>query len=236
MGSDRHEEVLDVLGAAIANGELAPGAVLRSDELQERFGASRTVAREVVRVLETMGLTTSRRRVGVIVSDPAGWNHYDPRLIRWQLDGSGRAAALRTLTELRSGVEPSAARFAALRATPEDRGRLRALGHRLEETARARDLTTFLGHDIAFHDLLLTASGNPMFAQLSSVVAEVLAGRTSHGLMPEEPQPEAVALHVEVAVAVDAGDADRAERAVRDIVDQARDEIAAAVSSNLGGQ
>lgn len=65
-----------------------------------------------------------------------------------------------------------------------------------------------------------------MFAQLSAVVAEVLAGRTGHGLMPEEPQPEAVALHVEVAAAVDAGDADRAERAMRDIVIQARDEMA----------
>jgi DNA-binding FadR family transcriptional regulator len=235
MGSGRHDEVLDLLGAAIAEGELAPGSVLRSDELQERFGASRTVAREVVRVLETMGLTTSRRRVGVIVRDPADWNHYDPRLIRWQLDGSGRAAALRTLNELRSGIEPSAARFAALRATPEDRGRLRALARRLEETAHARDLATFLTHDIAFHNLLLTASGNPMFAQLSSVVAEVLSGRTSHGLMPPEPQPEAVALHQAVAVAIDEGDDAGAETAMRRIVDQAREEIAAAVSTEPAG-
>lgn len=73
-----------------------------------------------------------------------------------------------------------------------------------------------------------------MFAQLSSVVAEVLAGRTEHGLMPDEPQPEAVALHVEVAEAIDLADPVRAERAMRDIVEQAREEIAAAVSSNLG--
>ncbi|MFE0022208.1 FadR/GntR family transcriptional regulator [Amycolatopsis sp. NPDC059021] len=229
MGNDRHEEVLDALGAAIANGELPPGSVLRSDELQERFGASRTVAREVVRVLETMRLTSSRRRVGMIVRDPAEWNHYDPRLIRWQLDGPCRPAALRTLTELRSAIEPCAARFAALRATPEERGKLSALGERLARTAKSRDLDVFLQHDVAFHDLLLAASGNPMFAQLSEVVAEVLAGRTGHGLMPEEPQPEAIAWHLEVAASIAAGDADRAERAMRDIVSQARDEIAALV-------
>ncbi|GAA4554425.1 FadR/GntR family transcriptional regulator [Amycolatopsis samaneae] len=229
MGNDRHEEVLDALGVAIVNGALAPGSVLRSDELQERFGASRTVAREVVRVLETMRLTSSRRRVGVIVRDPAEWNHYDPRLIRWQLDGPGRPEALRTLTELRSGIEPCAARFAALRATPEERGRLSALGERLARTAKSGDLDVFLRHDVAFHDLLLAASGNPMFAQLSEVVAEVLAGRTGHGLMPEEPQPEAIALHLEVAGSIADGDADRAERAMRDIVSQARDEIAALV-------
>ncbi|MEC3978777.1 FadR/GntR family transcriptional regulator [Amycolatopsis sp. H20-H5] len=225
MGNDRHGEVLDSLGAAIANGELPPGSVLRSDDLQERFGASRTVAREVVRVLETMCLTTSKRRVGVIVREPGEWNHYDPRLIRWQLDGPARQTALRVLTELRSAVEPSAARFAALRATPEEGGRLRALATRMERTAKARDLDTFLGHDIDFHDLILHASRNPMFGQLSAVVAEVLAGRTGHGLMPEEPQPEAVALHVEVAAAIAAGAPDRAERAMRDIVIQARDEL-----------
>ncbi|PFG47248.1 DNA-binding FadR family transcriptional regulator [Amycolatopsis sulphurea] len=235
MGSDRHERMLGELGAAIANGELAPGEVLRSDELQQRYGTSRTVAREVVRVLETMGLTSSRRRVGVTVREPHEWNHYDPRLLRWQLDGANREFALRTLTELRSAVEPCAARFAAVRATPEERGRIRALAVHLQATARARELETFLGHDVAFHDLLLSASRNPMFAQLSSVVAEVLAGRTGHGLMPAEPQPEAVRWHLEVAEAIDGGEADRAERAMRDIVEQARDEIAVAVSSNLNG-
>ncbi|WP_410590682.1 FadR/GntR family transcriptional regulator [Amycolatopsis sp. lyj-23] len=231
----RHEQVLDALGAAIANGALVPGTVLRSEELQERFGASRTVAREVVRVLETMQLTSSKRRVGVIVRDPAEWNHYDPRLIRWQLDGPARPAALATLNELRSAIEPCAARYAALRATPEERGRLGALGERLARTARARDLPAFLGFDIAFHDLLLTASGNPMFGQLSEVVAEVLTGRTGHGLMPPEPQPEAVALHLEVSAAVAAGEADRAERAMRDIVVQAREEIAALVAEGDAG-
>ncbi|OXM68353.1 MULTISPECIES: FadR/GntR family transcriptional regulator [Amycolatopsis] len=218
--------MLDAVGTAIACGELPPGSVLRLEELQQSYGASRTVAREVVRALEAMRLTTSKRRVGVTVRDCADWNHYDPRLIRWQLDSEQRPIALRNLMELRWAVEPSAARFAAIRATPEERGRLRALGARLEVTAHARDLHTFLGHDIDFHHLVLAASGNPMFTQLSEVVAEVLTGRTEHGLMPPEPQPEAVALHLEVAHAIDSADADRAERAMRDIMVQARDEVA----------
>lgn len=218
--------MLDAVGTAIACGEIAPGSVLRLEELQQEFGASRTVAREVVRALEAMRLTTSKRRVGITVRPCLDWNHYDPRLIRWQLDGAQRPVALRNLMELRWAVEPSAARFAALRAAPEERGRLRALAARLEVTAHARDLTAFLGHDIAFHHLVLVASGNPMFGQLSDVVAQVLTGRTEHGLMPPEPQPEAVALHLEVAHAVDTGDADRAERAMRDIMVQARDEVA----------
>jgi DNA-binding FadR family transcriptional regulator len=220
-----HGKMLDSLGMAIASGALPPGTVLRSEELQERFGASRTVTREVVRALEAMRLTSSKRRVGVTVRDAGEWNHYDPRLIRWQLDGDAREDILRKLTELRAAVEPSAARYAALRATPEQRGRLTALASRLTSTARSRDLQTFLGHDIDFHHLVLTASGNPMFAQLSEVIAEVLTGRTGHGLMPPEPQPEAVALHAQVAAAIGTGQAERAERAMRDIVVQAREEM-----------
>ncbi|WAL69853.1 FCD domain-containing protein [Amycolatopsis cynarae] len=218
--------MLDELGTAIASGTIAPGTVLRLEQLQQDYGASRTVAREVVRALEVMCLTTSKRRVGVTVRAPEEWNHYDPRLIRWQLDSGNRERALRMLMELRWAIEPSAARFAALRATPEERGRLRALGSRLRTTAKARDLTTFLGHDIDFHTVVLQASGNPMFRQLSGIVAEVLTGRTEHGLMPPEPQPEAVALHIEVAEAIDGGEADRAERAMRAIMEQARDEVA----------
>jgi DNA-binding FadR family transcriptional regulator len=218
--------MLDALGTAIACGDLAPGSVLRLEELQSRFDVSRTVAREVVRALEAMRLTTSKRRVGITIRPAAEWNHYDPRVIRWKLDGPHRQVALRNLTELRSAVEPSAARFAAVRASPEQRAVLRALAARLASTAKTRDLQTFLVCDIDFHDRVLSASGNPMFSQLSEVVAEVLAGRTGHGLMPSEPKPEAIALHTQVAMAIDAGDADRAERAMRDIVVQARDEMA----------
>jgi DNA-binding FadR family transcriptional regulator len=221
-----HERMLNALGTAIACEQLPCGSVLRLEELQERFNVSRTVAREVIRALEAMRLTTSKRRVGITVRDSAEWNHYDPRVIRWQLDGAQRQTTLRMLMELRWAVEPSAARFAALRATPEERGRLRALATRLVRTARDRDLTAFLDHDIAFHHLVLSASRNPMFHQLSNVVAEVPTGRTEHGLMPAEPTPDAVALHVEVADAIDAGAPDTAERAMRDIMAQARDEVA----------
>jgi DNA-binding FadR family transcriptional regulator len=221
-----HARMLDELGTAIARGTIPPGTVLRLEQLQEDYGASRTVAREVIRALEVMRLTSSKRRVGITVRDPADWNHYDPQLIHWQLDGGNREPALRMLMELRWAVEPSAARFAALRATPEESGRLRALATRLQTTAKSRDLATFLDHDIAFHHVVLGASRNPMFAQLSEIVAQVLTGRTEHGLMPPEPQPEAVTLHVEVATAIDAGDAEGAERAMRAIMVQARDEVA----------
>ena len=49
----------------------------------------------------------------------------------------------------------------------------------------------------------------------------MLSGRTHHGMMPDRPNPEAIALHDEVARAVRLGDADAAERAMREIIEEA---------------
>ena len=56
--------------------------------------------------------------------------------------------------------------------------------------------------DKVFHRTLLEASGNEMFRALNDVVAEVLAGRTHHGMMPAKPNPAAIELHDEVARAI----------------------------------
>ena len=71
--------------------------VLRIDELESRYGVSRTVVREAVRVLEAMHLVESRRRVGVTVRRTEEWNVFDPAVIRWRLAGADRPRQLRSL-------------------------------------------------------------------------------------------------------------------------------------------
>ncbi|MEU8530458.1 MULTISPECIES: FadR/GntR family transcriptional regulator [Streptomyces] len=212
-----HPQVLATLGLAITAGEYPPGSVLRTDELAQRFDVSRTVIREVVRVLESMHLVESRRRVGVIVQPTEAWNVYDPQVIRWRLAGADRPRQLRSLTVLRSAVEPVAAGLAALHATPEQCRELTEQALGMVATSRGRQLEAYLVHDVAFHRVVLNASGNEMFARLGDVVAEVLTGRTHHHVMFEDPDPAAVTLHVQVAEAVREKDAERAERLTREI-------------------
>ena len=216
-----HAGLLEKLGMLIAEGDLAEGQVLRTEELEAHYAVSRTVAREAIRVLESMGLVTSRRRVGVTVSPRAQWNVFDPTLIRWRLAGSGRADQLRSLSELRAGFEPAAARYAATRATPEQCGVLTKAVMDMAVHGRAGDLQPYLEADILFHRTLLEASGNEMLAALADVVAEVLTGRTLHGLMPATPEPGAIRLHADVAQAVQARDADAAHRAMSEIITEA---------------
>ncbi|WP_030609553.1 FadR/GntR family transcriptional regulator [Streptomyces sclerotialus] len=216
-GQGLHARVLESLGPEITAGEHRPGTVLRTDELAQRFDVSRTVIREAVRVLESMHLVESRRRVGVTVRPVEEWNVYDPRVIRWRLAGADRARQLRSLTVLRCAVEPVAAGLAARHATPGQCAELTEHAMGMVATSRGQQLAAYLVHDTAFHKTLLTASGNEMFARLHEVVAAILTGRTHHHVMFTDPDPAAVTLHVQVAEAIRTGDAARAEELTREI-------------------
>ena len=216
-----HLSVLDRLGARIVAGELPAGHVLTLDRIDREYAVSRSVSRETIRVLESMGLVESRRRVGVTVLARTHWNVFDPRVIRWRLAGEDRANQLLSLSELRIGIEPSAAALAARRATPEQCGEMTGAVMQMSVHGKSGDLEAYLAADTVFHRTLLAASGNEMLQALGGVVAEVLAGRTHHHLMPARPNPVAIRLHADVAQAVQAGDADAAEQAMREIIREA---------------
>jgi DNA-binding FadR family transcriptional regulator len=216
-----HANLLDALGGGIVSGRLAPGQVLTLDGVSAEHGVSRSVAREAIRVLESMGMVASRRRVGITIQPADKWNVFDPSLIRWRLDAGDRAAQLVSLSELRRGFEPAAAALAARRADPHQCRIMAAAVSDMVVHGRSGDLDSYLLADKVFHRTLLEASGNEMFRALNAVVAEVLTGRTHHGMMPERPNTAAIALHDEVARAIRLRDEEAAERAMRAIIDEA---------------
>ena len=221
-----HGNLLAALGTAIVSGEYPPGQVLTLEGVSAQHGLSRSVAREAIRVLESMGLVSSRRRVGITIQPPEKWNVFDPMLIRWRLDAGDRAAQLVSLSELRRGFEPAAAALAARRADPHQCRIMAAAVSDMVMHGRSGDLDAYLLADKVFHRTLLEASGNEMFRALNDVLAEVLTGRTHHGMMPARPNPAAIELHDEVARAIRLRDEAAAERAMRAIIDEAVSAVA----------
>ena len=213
-----HDVIVERWGADIGAARRPPGSRIVMEQAVLEFGASRSAIREAVRVLESLGLVESRQRVGITVLPPQSWSPYDPRVLRWRLDGPDRVELLRSLSELRGAVEPVAARLAAGRATPEQCGALAAAAIGMASTARAANADEYLGHDIDFHTVLLQASGNVMLASLGSIVIAVLEGRTHHAMMPSVAEAAALQLHADVVAAVQSGDGAGAERAMRAIV------------------
>jgi DNA-binding FadR family transcriptional regulator len=218
MSSRLHSLVIETLGRRIVSGELVPGATMFSERLEEELGVSRSVAREAVRVLQSLGLVETVKRVGIRVLPRERWNVFDPSVIRWRLADGGKGAQLRSLTELRAAVEPAAAELAAQHSPEDIAAELLAVAARMRKLGRAGDLQGFLELDIHFHALVLAASGNEMFTQMESMIAEVLRGRTDYGLMPTHPHEEALQLHVDVANAIQSGQPEAAREAMDKIM------------------
>ena len=225
--------VFDELGREIVAGEHAVGSHFTLQSICERFGISRTVARETMRALEHVGLVESGRRVGITVLEQQHWALFDPAVISWRLAASNqRGAQLSSLNELRMAIEPVAARQAAEHASPEQRAEILELAERLlqlankpaeagsktstetgtEQDSEQDSAAEFLETDLRFHSLLLQASGNEMFAALVPVFFAVHSGKTVFGVDSDKPVANTLDLHQELAQYVNDGDGIHAER------------------------
>ncbi|KJL22985.1 HTH-type transcriptional regulator LutR [Microbacterium oxydans] len=212
-----HGAVVDDLGTRIVNGTIAPGTALSLDDLGEDYGVSRTVIRETIRVLEAKGLIVARQNVGTRVLGPASWHALDVDILRWRLASAGKRSARRDLLELRSAVEPAAARLAANRTNPASAEKLLAAAEGMRHALDADDVGAFTAADVDFHTNLFDATGNPLIAALLSLVRAALDDRIAtvedHGI-----SAQAVELHQALAEAVAAGDANRAGRIAEELI------------------
>lgn len=222
----RQAGISGTLGREIVSGRLQSGDVVTLEALQKRFGASRTVIRDGVKVLESLGLLYSKRRVGLVVRSSDGWNVYAPAVIAWRLESDESRRAYVELTQLRIAVEPEAAELAALHRTEAQAQDVQELAARMRWLGEAGRLQDFMAVDVDFHRLLLTSSQNMMFEALGDVVAEVLTGRTQQGLMPRHPQPEALDAHEQVARCVAERDPAGARAHMQLLVDEVRRALA----------
>jgi DNA-binding FadR family transcriptional regulator len=216
------DRALDQLGAAIVAGELPAGHTDTVDGFIARTGASRSVVREVTRVLGALGLLSAGRRVGLRILPLAQWDLLDPRVIRWRLEGPDREVQLAELRSLRHAVEPAAA-AAAARAVRDGRRSTQPLDEALDAMVAAADgpeSGAFLAADRAFHAAVLDLSGNAMLLRLREVIEEGLRHRALVERGELTPDRHDLALHREVAEAIGAGGEERAAAGMREIIER----------------
>ncbi|MFD1376292.1 FadR/GntR family transcriptional regulator [Micrococcus antarcticus] len=225
MATSLHAHVVEHLGSRIISGQIPRGSIILAADLEQKLQVSRSVIREAIRVLAQCGLVTSTKRVGIRVLGAERWNPYDDHVIRWRLASDQKGAQLRSLTELRISVEPMAAELAAEFAPETMRKELMMLSAQMNHYGRQGDLRRFLELDIRFHAVVLAASGNEMFANLSTPIGAILRGRTELGLMPERPHEEALLWHQSVADAISNSDSASARKNMESIMRRTHNEI-----------
>ncbi|QKS11849.1 FadR family transcriptional regulator [Curtobacterium sp. Csp1] len=229
-----HAQVLETLGQQIVDGLLRPGTVVRPEAVAEEYGVSRSVVREALRVLQSLGLVEPRQRVGTLVRPASSWELLAPTVIRWRGASPAYFAQQRELLELRLGVEPVAAALAATNVgtdATDGTDRTAAVLAAATDMAAAcdrDDSRAYLEADVRFHRALLAASSNAVFAHFAGTVEALLRTRTSESRDTiTRWTHDAAARHVAVARAVVDGDADAASSAATALLRVTRDEFIA---------
>jgi DNA-binding FadR family transcriptional regulator len=219
-------QVVDRLGTAIIGGEFPPNAILPTDSaLQERFGVSRTVLREALKALAAKNLIASRARVGTVVLPRREWSLFDPDVLAWHFEAGPDIAFLRSLAEIRVGLELESVALAAARRTPAQLDRMFEC---VAGMAGASDTAQFASSDLAFHRAVAEASGNPFMASITGLVDLALATAftISSPFDDGDARHLTVDHHRRVARAIEARDAEAARAAMRIVISEGFDRAA----------
>lgn len=162
------DAVVDQLRESIEQGRLLPGDRLPTElELVEQLGVSRTVLREAITRLETIGLLTVQRGRGMFIGDRQTLSNC-VQLVRSAMAFSPRD--LLQFTEFRRAMECYAARRAAEIASPEQLAELTAACDSID--LPNQDDFACMQADLRFHLTILESTGNELMRNVLEVVQE----------------------------------------------------------------
>ena len=208
--TDYVDEVYRVLLDAISDGTLAPGTRLTQEEIAEQLSVSRSPVLQALRLLKKDGLVRDAPGRGVLVAP-------------LELQSIGH------VYEVRGALEALAARLAAQRNARIDPA-LIAAGR---QASRGSDVKAMLEADMAFHNALYEASGNPLIGQsahthwvhLRRVMGAVLQASGLRDAIWDE--------HQAIADAIAAGNAEHAGTLVERHTERARANLMARLGEVL---
>jgi DNA-binding GntR family transcriptional regulator len=177
--------------------ELAPGTLLRDDDLMERMGIGRTPVREAVQRLHSDGFVTILPRRGTLVSEI-------------------NITDLAAIYEVRRHLESWASRLAAERVTEADRGEIAALQEALADVSADDGFQPLLDLDRRVHRFVYRCAKNAYLAKTLDLYHD-LSLRILHIAMSRYPSltpklDDVVHEQRTVLDAIARGDGDTAER------------------------
>lgn len=205
------DQVALTLLRAIVSGEIPPESQLPTEQaLGQRFGVSRTVIREALRMLATKGLIAVKHGRGIWVTDSSSWDPLDIEIMRVRFEQGQFDETWWSFYEARAAIEVGTAALAAERRDASD---LEALHRALDQMRHAADLPDqYRRADIDFHVGLVRAAHNPVLLRILEPVHTLLrAGGMPPPLISVQ---SALCRHQEVLAAIERGNPDEARRAM----------------------
>jgi DNA-binding GntR family transcriptional regulator len=207
---DLVDQVYRALLDAISSGSLAPGERLTQEDIAKRLAVSRQPVLQALRLLKKDGFVMDAPGRGVLVAplDP-GW--------------------MVKVYQVRGSLDALAARLAAAQRLQLD-ARLIEAGRK---AARGKNVMAMIDADMAFHNAIYAASGNPLIEQSAQLHWRHLR-RVMGAVLQQSRQRQAVwDEHEAIAQAIADGDARSAARLIEEHSRNASQNLAARLTDVL---
>ena len=150
-------QVAGVLVGRIVEGEFADGLAPSEQQIALEFSVSRAVAREALKILQSLDMVDISQGRRVTLCPPAEWDYLSPLLVEW-LPAAQIRRLLSELHEARLMFEPAIAAHAACSLTEADLVHLRELVEAMP--ALEHDPDRYLELDLEFHMAICRATHN----------------------------------------------------------------------------
>ena len=193
------EQARSSLERMIVFNELDSEGMYSEKQLASMLGLGRTPVREALQKLSYDRMVVIHPRRGV---------QFPKVTVEEQLK----------LLEVRRGIEPICARFAAIRASEEERLRMRRLARDVVEAADKDDNAAILEKLREINELLVQATRNEYFNQVLSPL-QGISRRFWFVNKKHSDTVQGTALHAEVMEAVACKDGDAAEKACSELAE-----------------
>lgn len=217
-GAYLSDQVADVLAAEIRAGRLAAGDKLPTEAaLVDQFSVSRTVVREAVSRLKSLGLVDSRQGSGVYVKEPG----FSP--LNFDAKSAVSKQAVIQMVEVRRALEAEVAGLAAQRRTQADLKRIRKSITLLDKAVQAGG--DGVDEDVQYHRAIAEAARNPFLIGTLEYLGQFLRGATRVTRANEARRADFARQvrdeHEMIVRAIEAGDAAAARKAAAQHMDNA---------------
>ncbi len=212
--------VSDNLLDRIIAGEFPPDATLPGElELTAEHEVSRLTVREAVKTLEAQSVVRIERGRGTFVNPVSRWESMD-MVLRAATEAGDNADASIQLIEVRRMLETGAAELAATHITSNELDTLQHHLTSMQESHDTADLTRFVEADLAFHNVILHASGNVFLAVMFEPLSRVIAARREETSRVPQIQANAICEHAGIITALASGSAESARLAMDSHMEQ----------------
>jgi GntR family transcriptional repressor for pyruvate dehydrogenase complex len=212
------DQVAEALIAEIRGGRMEAGDKLPTEaDLVAQFGVSRTVVREAISRLKSLGLVDSRQGSGVFIRR-AGFSplNFDARY------AESKQAVIQ-IVEVRRALEAEVAALAAQRRSAADVKRIRQAIDALDKAVRAG--ADGVEEDVNYHRAIAEAARNPFLMGTLDYLQQFLRGVTRVTRANEARREDFMAQvrdeHLAILRAIEAGDVAKARQAAARHMDNA---------------